>query len=82
MIPTVGRSVHYHFMRAPGLPDGGARHAVITECSIAPDKDPEDEKNYAVCLFVVTPTGFQFINAAADYSAEPAAGCWSWPPRK
>lgn len=70
--PTVGRIVHY---QAYGTPGGEyksePRAAVITQVAVSGD---------VVGLAILNPTGM-FFNPAIEYSAEPKAGCWSWPPR-
>ena len=71
MIPTIGRTVHYHSFGTPGgeyLPE--PRAAIITEVI------EED----LVSLAVLNPTGIHF-NEGVTYSKEPKAGSWSWPPR-
>jgi hypothetical protein len=69
--PTVGRIVHYC--------KGEIMAAIITR---VPD---ERESREGVSLTVFIPRGHNGTVLAmlenVAYSADPAEGCWSWPPR-
>lgn len=68
---TVGRTVHYHsFHMAPGSTPK-PRAAIVTGVS---------EDGERVSLTVFGQSGLAF-KRAISFSAEPAPGCWSWPPR-
>lgn len=90
MKPSVGRVVHYQSYGTPGGEyHAKPRAAVIAECDpqptsehcigVASDEYYEDETNWRVRLCILNPSGIFF--AAAQFSAEPKPGCWSWPPR-
>lgn len=69
--PTVGRIVHYQSHGSPnGQHRSEPRAAIITEV-ISPT---------VVGLCVLNPTGMYF-DRGTQFSAEPKAGHWSWPPR-
>jgi hypothetical protein len=72
--PTVGRIVHYHSLGSLDgrYPSAVPRAAVVTEVYEAPFE--------GVSLTVLNPTGLQLVPNVL-FSAEPKAGCWSWPPR-
>lgn len=68
--PSVGRIVHYY---SYGTPRGGFKSAPRAAIVVEVHSDTE------VTVCVLNPSGI-FFNKVA-YSAEPKAGCWSWPPR-
>ncbi len=80
MIPTVGRIVHYTSPR-DGQKDPFA--ALIIEVgpwrggSLPPKSE---ENNYCVSLHIFDTHG-PFDRSGMPWSDQPAAGCWSWPPR-
>jgi hypothetical protein len=87
MKPTVGRIVHYQSYGSPGgefLSE--PRAAVITEVVVKADveKTPTaymDERNYAVSLCVLNPSGM-FFNRDVPFSTDAKPGSWRWPPRE
>ena len=71
--PTVGRMVHYQSYGTPGGEfKSEPRAAIITEVT---NKDTDE-----VSLCIMNPTGL-FFSRCIPFSAEPKAGCWSWPQR-
>ena len=69
---TVGRTVHYHsYHAAPGAAPSTPKAAIVT--GVAQDGE-------RVHLVVLEKSGMVFKHHIS-YSEEPAAGCWSWPPR-
>ena len=64
--PTVGRTVH--FLATSG--DVGPYAAIVT--AVNPDDTVE---------LVTFGRNSVYFNHAVSFSEEPAAGCWSWPPR-
>lgn len=67
---TIGRMVHYQ----PPIDDGAEPWAAIVT-KVVPGTD-------TVGLCVFDPNGLtRFKKAETRFSAKPAPGCWSWPPR-
>lgn len=68
--PSVGRVVHYQAFGTPGGEYKSVpRAAVVTQVG----------ENGAVGLAILNPTGM-FFNPEIQFSEEPKAGCWNWPP--
>jgi hypothetical protein len=75
VIPTVGRIVHYQSYGTPNAEYvSQARSAVITA---VPYGVVNTEGQVSLAVF--NPTGL-FFNDRVEYSENPKAGCWSWPP--
>lgn len=68
---SVGRVVHYFSYNMPATCTPEPRAAIVT--AVTPDGE-------RVHLTVLEKNGFAFKHHV-QYSEEPAAGTWSWPPR-
>ncbi|WP_205683909.1 hypothetical protein [Cryobacterium aureum] len=79
--PSIGRTVHYHVKGAPGGEyPGGEYYPEPRAAIITAVHDSDEDGNPFVSLCVLNPTGM-FFPGEVPFTAEPASGCWSWPPR-
>lgn len=69
---SVGRIVHY---QAYGTPAGEFKS--VPRAAVVAEVHDADAGDISVC--VLNPQGI-FFNRV-QYSADPKAGCWNWPPR-